>query len=129
MKIADMPSGPDMDRLVAEKVMGWKWGQTGADYCGWGGAKSYPGEGWNRKNDAHRGNWYPSSDIANAWDVVEHMNRKTGGFMVQDWGEKFLVGFGPADPAGVRRNVATADAASLAICRAALLAVGCEVVP
>lgn len=119
MKVQDMPAGPEMDRLVAEKVMGWKVSHLGRGRC----------ETVNNSGVTYIRYWVPSSEISSAWEVVEHMNRKTGGFMVEDWGDKFFAGFGPADPAGVRRKVATADTAPLAICRAALIAVGAEVTP
>lgn len=130
MKIADIPAGPDLDRLVAEKVMGWKWGPTGADYSGWQGSKQYPNGMWNRKNDACRGHWSPSTDIAHAWEVVEHMEQN-GGLIANMYSQRgcWSVGIEPLPESRyieVFREVA--ETAPLAICRAALLAVGCEVV-
>lgn len=122
MKVKNMPAGPEMDRLVAEKVMGWTHGQTGADYCGWQGAKSYPGERYNRKNDAHYGIWNPSKEIAHAWEVLERMDTMT---------LRKLPG-GSYACAYLRDDIlyhGLGDTAPLAICRAALISVGCEVVP
>lgn len=89
-----MPAGPELDRLVAERVMGWG-PCTGVDLE----------------------QWHPSTDIAHAWEVVERV-RGGIGFSIQrcemlGW----LCWFRSASD-----NVARADTAPLAICRAALLA-------
>jgi len=83
-----MPAGPELDVLVAEKVMGWKRGR------GWFdsptnalGDRWFDAEG-NRLGDDHatpEGHgggdseypdqvWSPSTDIAAAWEVVEKLN-------------------------------------------------------
>lgn len=61
-----MPAGPEMDALVAEKVMGWEvhprntahWRRKGDDGCD-----------YRVMGDV--GDWRPSRDIAAAWEVVE----------------------------------------------------------
>jgi hypothetical protein len=91
----------EIDRLVAEIVMGWE-----------GGKYAY-------------GSWFPTTDIRDAWKVVEKLSKD--GFDFQVWREKgkynvefakdFFYSFGFAES----KNV------SLAICLAALKAVGVEV--
>lgn len=69
MNLAKPPAGPELDRLIAEKWMRWSWGLTGADFEGWCGAPNH-GE-WDRRSDAHRGRWEPSTDIAHAWQAFD----------------------------------------------------------
>lgn len=60
-----MIAGPELDKLVAEKVMGW-------EICGdkW---KGFPNTVGNARPTIHARNWCPSTNIAHAWDVVEFM--------------------------------------------------------
>jgi Phage ABA sandwich domain len=92
----------EIDRLVAEKVMGWEAGKY-----------AY-------------GSWFPTTNIADAWKVVEKLSKD--GFEFQVWREKngkynvefakdFFYVFGFAE----------SETAPLAICLAALKAVGVEV--
>lgn len=118
---ADMPAGPEMDRLVAEKVMGWAI------------KRHYQPEGMifhAREDDAifvdgkmkwWANAWSPSTNIAHAWGVVEKMRQLSWkAFQLsshdegQRWGAIFMSGGMEA------RKVA--DTAPLAICRASLIA-------
>lgn len=68
MNYDDMPAGPEMDALVAEKVMGWtkkKVASYGGGYYAW----------IDSENRAHppnntSGGWHPSINIADAWEVL-----------------------------------------------------------
>lgn len=63
--MTDQP-GPELDRLIAEKVMGWTPYTAKGTYldANRGIRNTYPG-GSN--------GWSPSEDIAHAWEVVEKM--------------------------------------------------------
>lgn len=65
MNYDDMTAGPEMDRLVAEKVMGW-------ELCEHNGLlwKEEP-ESWGDQTP-----WTPSTNIAHAWEVVESLVRR-----------------------------------------------------
>ncbi len=123
-EILALPAGRELDALLAEHVMGWGQVQPdcyvhdGKDWCGTdpNGGGYYGDTG--RKIVPHF-----SSDIAAAWQVVERLRL--------DWSE-FHLSRGPrgwscllADSLTRRPHieVCNCDAASLAVCRAALLAV------
>lgn len=74
MDLATMPAGEEIDRLVAEKVMGWLvHPRDTANYVlpVWGEhfVKSYRFMASTCCSDR----WAPSTKIADAWRVVEHM--------------------------------------------------------
>ena len=109
-------AGPVLDRLVAVKVMGWTLEEKGK-WCRW------------NKNDGNGGTWFPfadgrslfgpSTNIANAWEVVEAM---------EDWllslYEDTPGTWAAAFESGNRKVQCVAATPSLAICRAALRAIG-----
>ena len=108
MNYDDMPAGPEMDGLVATKVMEWEQVDSFA-WC--------DSDGTVRTWDVRDGNpirhWHPSTDIACAWEVLEKLRRHI--FQLSDdegWCCTFSMRFN-----------AKADTAPLAICRAALKAV------
>lgn len=130
MSIDEMPAGRELDALVAEKVMGFvRVADDTSDYHGVRHGTEVllpPGETLHSLRE-----WLPrsgpiafgyfvtqrySTDIAAAWQVVERMRNpdfrlnKDG-----DWGCSF---------GGELRFVGLAPTAPLAICRAALKAVG-----
>jgi hypothetical protein len=100
MKIQDMPAGREMDALVAERVMGW----TKSDV------------------ELFINRFHPSSEICCAWEVVEKIGLPVA--VIQsalgddDFSCEFMMN---ADGDTVCGN---ADTPMLAICRAALMAVG-----
>ena len=106
MRYEEIPSGKELDELVAEKVMGWSnWSQPNSEYC-----NSIDEIGYN---------WSPSSNLNHAWEVVKIMNE----FLhlrefppAGNWEAYFSKG---------ERLVskATGETAPLAICRAALMMV------
>lgn len=103
---ADMPAGPEMDRLVAEKVMGWI--SAGSPY--------WYKDGYNVQSVYE---WQPSARIDNAWQVVEKMEERGSPLRmmfksIHDKGYWARFGDGPQNFYG--------DTAPLAICRAALIA-------
>ncbi len=114
-----LEAGRLLDALVAEKVMGWR---------------RKPGRnvwiddnvltGWliepDDVNDAPC--WAPSTDIAAAWEVVEKVMYPHGWYLApvpdsEGW-------WGVFTPPDEHREVALGATAPLAICRAALKAVG-----
>jgi hypothetical protein len=128
-EILNMEAGRDMDALVAEKAMGWTRcripTQSKDDPLprGWNIGK---GSGWEAKNCTPQF----STDIAAAWRVVLHeMNKGSCPNLVNDDNGHWALSF-----VGVNNIPCTTqtsfvddprlwcDTASLAICRAALLA-------
>lgn len=123
----------EIDREIAEKVMGWKLGKP--EWCH--GPMMHGGsfirfwldkDGQYAKHGAtiFSEQWNPSTDIFAAWQVVEKMREKGRHFLFMMSHESGLsiasFYLGPHD-----RNDLSAteefDKASLAICRAALKAV------
>lgn len=112
-----MEEGRDLDALVAEKVMGWKYYPASA-----GTMQPINPPYWinpDRQSLDAIEDWPPSysTDIDAAWEVVEKL---AGTFRLEyekysDWDCE--LGLGSAH----------AKTAPLAICLAALKAVGCEV--
>ena len=71
-QIRQMEAGRELDRLVAQKVMGWVWydgaGTAGPSY--WMDTSGEFGE------FAHLAEFEPSTDIAAAWEVVEKLHEQ-----------------------------------------------------
>jgi hypothetical protein len=112
-----MPAGAEIDRLVAERVMGWRLLNRRA--MGWGTGPAIYATG-SDDNPTLQG-FSPSTDIAHAWPVVERMRSHHDAWMVlehlpcsdgtDEWRYRFTSG-----PSGL------ALSAPLAISRAALAA-------
>lgn len=113
----------ELDKSIAAKVMGWTWGQTGEDYMGWNGAP-------HEKNPLYgprRGYFSPSTDIADAWRVVEKLEEL--GWLITLYSQggcwsAFAEGCasdGATDGRNVWRKVA--ETAPLVICTVALVAI------
>jgi hypothetical protein len=135
-EILNMPEGEEIDRLVAEKVMGW---HIETDKQGWRSWRDKDGnyqnavapyDGYEDQEDFHTIKWHPSESILWAWEVVE----KLGGDKHRQWYlcTNFSSEFGNQIYAEIYEHMdeseivicsATAETAPLAICRAALLAV------
>ena len=132
-EILALEAGRELDALVAEKVMGWTWGEYSPPVEG-PSKILRPPESWAPSPDRAPGSevscpgWHfrvpqYSTDIAAAWEVVEKMVPIKYGFNLAiesppgpwgDWEVHFYNG---------GTHLAFADTAPLAICRAALLAV------
>lgn len=125
--IAELPAGDELDRMVAEYVMGARIVSDPANYRGW--YEEYdpslqPG------NIKWRDVQHYSTNIAAAWSVAEKL--RAMGFTINVWGEAktraWPVHFEPwsasFDPDRSGFNSATVEASSApeAICRAALRA-------
>lgn len=120
MNFNEMAAGPEMDRLVAELVMGWKQWQplTGfrPSLDRW-----LSGDDGIRTTDPaanHDRGFYPSTDIAHAWEVVEHLRSRHGlsaEVLMNPGHIRVRINYGEV-------TSVLADTAPLAICRAALLA-------
>ncbi len=131
--MSDLPAGAELDRLVAERVMGWRWHQPPKyDYHGplpEQGAVLVPpgfdekGFEWPPKGVIPVGffcsAFNPSTNIAHAWEVVEKMNAAgLWQLLSQDWAFNWCCGFAKAGEFGPSGG--WCDTAPLAICRAAL---------
>lgn len=123
--VPSMEAGPELDRLVAERVMGWWIGDCEAHFLV-ESVESFPAylrgsKKWDARDRVYRSPahnsefWSPSTSIADAWEVVEKMDTGNS-FQLStrftDWWASFTIS----------TNV-SASTAPLAICRAALLAV------
>ena len=114
-EIERMPAGREMDRLIAEKVMGWKSdGSHSSD-----GLPIYHTY-QNGSRDVWLRDWKPSSDIAAAWQVAEKLRNEWGSFDLRAGLQWFCWSDVDNRIAG-EVVAASADTASLAICRAALI--------
>ena len=78
-EILKLEPGPELDRLMAERVMGWEY-----DLLRDAWFKDGEGGIWAE-------NWHPSTDIAAAWELIEALRRK--GFIIDitGWPEDFIV--------------------------------------
>jgi hypothetical protein len=137
MDVAHLPAGPDIDALVAETVMGWKrdepWGPKamleafgkiiGKPMLGpW---KVGPGP-LDARFDEH---WKPSTNIAHAFEVVEHLRAQgvkweiADDYLDEGLGSWFAMIESGGRGLSPHRTIGPyADTVPLAICRVALLA-------
>ncbi|ONK21212.1 hypothetical protein BLX87_23065 [Bacillus sp. VT-16-64] len=112
----------EIDRLIAEKVMGWEFYEDG--------------ESWTTENGDHlffsacdANEWAPSSDISDAWLVVEKLKNKKTYLNICPEKERCTVDTWYEDDNGYYLPYTSVEAktAPLAICLAALKSVGVEV--
>lgn len=122
MNYDDMQAGPEMDRLIAEKVMGWKWHETRSTMS--------PSHWVDRKRNARfiGQRFEPSIQMAHAWEVVDHMTqttKETWEFHVTTTLHVAIFEFdgGRDRPWKPGQYIGQALTMPLAICRAALMAI------
>lgn len=122
--------GPVLDRLVAEKVMGWEpFGELSEI-----GAQCYASlDGTRRVSPGRSSDFEPSANIAHALEVVGHFAGKLHDFSLNFYGDMWMAGFGEHDPCGCMKlngdpSSISGDTAPHAICLAALKAVGVEMI-
>jgi hypothetical protein len=121
MKVSEMPAGRELDALVAVRVMGWTLCNRVA--MGWGDGPPVFATGEDPYDDTarpSRQDWRPSENITAAWEVVEKMaacHPSLHRYVLPDLWRCVM---------NVNRHAVSAMALTgqLAICRAALLAVG-----
>ncbi len=123
MNYATLQAGPELDALIAEKVMGWKPNAKHPNLSGDGW--------WETENGGENGYLAVlpefSTDIAAAWTVVEKMPRVLGHIYpsFDEESGKFLhwcAVVENSEPWSSARYGAVGETAPLAICRAALRA-------
>lgn len=129
-EILAMPAGREMDALVATEVMEWHWYKfIEPEYVDFGAKGAWLDSG----NRVMHNEWYPSTDIGAAWEVVEKM-KNDWQQIIPSWARFWrivslrdgtwdvMVG---TENATTQRIIARATDKSLplAICRAALLTV------
>lgn len=120
LDIDALTAGPELDRLIGEKVMGWACKDAyGCDGLVWFDASG--SELIDYGPTAY--GWSPSTNIAHAWEVVERVRLQDYGSLELWWdaGAEWwcaLFRFKSETP-----EMLTADTAPLAICRAALKAI------
>lgn len=117
-KIDEMPAGPDLDVLIAEKVMGWKLeGVFHDDPDEWEGWRDAEGQGGYASPPSY------STAIEAAWDVLEKMHNGESRFHWSISSDNIcdFSPFGPNDSPIYRAP--RCESVPLAICRAALKAV------
>lgn len=122
-----MDAGRELDALVAEKVMGWVWWHnTDADLTilvpsdqSWPDKWHFASGAGNCTKPADHGAPHYSTDIADAWEVVERLRERgyylelRGWVQVNDFMACFIM------PGG-KEYCITDNTAPLALCRAAL---------
>jgi hypothetical protein len=113
-EILNMPAGREMDALIAEKVMGHKWGTAECDILIYS-ETTKKGQPCLFSPDGSPVLEHYSTDIAAAWLVKEKMC----GYMLDDSGIYFRF----VENLGARANDIIFHLNPPAICRAALLAV------
>src|SRR3990167_6527685 len=125
LDIDSIPAGVELDKLIAEKVMGWRLGAPhyvhGPLMHGGSMQRAWEGSGLPRADGSSPFSWgfKPSTDISAAWEIVEKLNEVQGGiFSLGKNGDAWICFWGHGDGPS-----ATADTAPLAICHAALKAV------
>ena len=144
MRVDEMEAGRELDALVAEKVMGWRL-VPDPHYHGLGGAMFAVMESgercfmWHLREHVYSGErqWSPSADIVAAWRVVEYLRANgwpvirigIGDILGDNWQCQVADCWREVSYEGDKDVFANAPTVTLAICRAALLAVGVEVSP
>ncbi len=119
-----MKAGRELDALVAEKVMGWS--DVGEITIGMTVyVAGHRPEGEQTVVPSY------STDIAAAWTVVERMRELGWRMLLENWvssDDAYAAFFHPQDRYRYGNHIGvTDDTAPVAICRAALRAVGVEV--
>ena len=130
-----MTPGRDLDRLVAEKVMGWEWPANRCPVCGWPFDDSreigcVPGDCSQRPQPDPIASeaWPPySTRIESAMRVVEHLGPSVYWHITRSPTKGWIVSLDCTEPFVRTTPGAEADTASHAICLAALKAVDTEV--
>jgi len=125
-EIERMEAGREMDSLIAEKVMGWRWSGENKKWLippdddpriAWAAL-------WDKKG---RPDWLPdySTDIADAWQVVEKLHDLGYRVEINSTCDKGLydVEVSKSYSNGTVCECVVFQPISLAICRAALLSV------
>lgn len=123
-----LTAGKEMDAAVAEKVMGWHLVKAPFGPRGWSEWQDMNGTAFRSGTSQSGAGFHPSTEITAAWQVVEWM-RQSGWFGLvghREWGgydgemyAEFSKPDGPEPTYWARANTAP-----LAVCRAALAAVG-----
>jgi hypothetical protein len=125
-EIMKLEAGEEIDRLVAEKIMGWHLVKRTQGRDEWRSnlddryqhlASRY--DGYEDAEDFHTICWHPSESILWAWEVVEQMQEKAFYVCIST---HFISGFDCVMQKSGIDIRASAETSSLAICRAALLA-------
>lgn len=117
--IMALEAGPEIDALVAERVMGWTFGCTPDPEGDWASWNEPRPDDPTRQREVKCAGWSPSTDIAAAWEVVEKMRPTHVGSLWTGIDEGHNACFGMYE---YEERWAKADSMPLAICRAALLA-------
>lgn len=124
-KILAMPAGREMDRFIAEKVMGCRVliSTDGQLYCRCGMTCNYPHAPDDRDSQLYGDLYEFSTDIAAAWEVVEKLRERFAQVAIDVCGDLWRARlYLDSDTLAELFADATEDTAPLAICRAALLA-------
>jgi hypothetical protein len=93
MTTADLQPGPELDRLIAERVMEWEYGQTGTDYSGYYKPGHPP-----LKEPMRHGHFSPSTNIAHAWEAAEKLKELGVLLLVFPHREAWAVGILEREP-------------------------------
>jgi hypothetical protein len=132
-EILNMPAGEEIDKLIAEKVMGWHIQEEKGGRNQWLDSDGHYQhmvsryDGYEDAEDFETICWHPSESILWAWEVVEFLRRRfwSTNIVCWDFSDKWVITCEHRTGHGEPKKTLYADAetAPLAICRAALLAV------
>ncbi len=133
MDIDNLQPGPELDALIAEKVMGWMVCKAHAQGLNHGAliecsenrcGDLLPEKGGDRLWTRSEEQWNPSARIEAAWQVVEKLRALRFDILLDmTWGRSGILAFACAD--GIIRDVKVGcGGVPLAICRAAWKARG-----
>lgn len=70
-----LQAGPELDRLVAERVMGWTAEEIGGSLTGFTNGRIISASRSEHRADGRVITFHPSENIAHAWEVVEHLRK------------------------------------------------------
>jgi len=118
-----MPAGPEMDRLVAEKVMGWRLPDQDDSEYRWLDDHGNPTD-YAVESSYNWSVWSPSRNIAHAWEVVERLKMRSADQDLHIEHHKDSGwGVSSCDPGSGFEDWTYAPTPMLAICRSALKSV------
>lgn len=108
-EILAMRAGPELNALVAERVMGWGIRRNAFGY-------------WLGPGTINANTWSPSSDMSAVWEVVSKL-RESHHLQLKTEDEGWAAKFGLVDPTDFQDMAEWSydTTAPLVICRAALL--------
>lgn len=121
-----MQPGPELDRLVAEKVMGWRVHNRNTAFYVLAGEEDGPMFNLSKHDTCGSLRFAPSTNIAHAWEVVEHIIARGQGLAIYSDNEGWNVYVQISTMTEHRYAIDKRKSLPHAICLAALQACGVD---